>query len=115
YRFLAEDQVVPGLVRYVDVTLSFPRYSEKQAGFDPGGVKLVEGVVILQLQEMPVVQTRPGQGPVIGSEPKGMDEVQGHPCAGARARDVARVGRDLGFHEDDVKRQGKPPPLWLPC
>ena len=64
----------------------------------------IEAGVDGELKLVPVIQPGPLERAIVDGESKRLDEVEGATGRGAQARDVAGVGRDLRFHEDDVKR-----------
>jgi len=50
-----------------------------------------------------VIKSCTSQLPVINIEPQGADQMQACPCIGAQAYNVAGVGRDFRFKEDNGK------------
>src|ERR1017187_6114105 len=57
------------------------------------------------VHEVPVVDPRTADAVLVDAEAQRPDEVKGRGRCGAKARDIARVRRDLGLHEHDVERQ----------
>jgi hypothetical protein len=53
---------------------------------------------------MPVVEPRPLEIPVVGGEAELPDKMEGRTGGPAESGNIAGVGRDLRFHEDDMKR-----------
>ncbi len=64
---------------------------------------MLEIDVLTHLHEVPVVEPRPPYAVLVDAKTELSDEVQHRPRRRCEARDVSRVGRDLGLHEDDVK------------
>ena len=66
-------------------------------------VEVREGRVFSQIGKFPVVEAGPPQALVIDVEGEGVDQVELRAGIGAQANDVARVGRNFGLVEHDMK------------
>jgi hypothetical protein len=64
---------------------------------------LIEVGVDRDLDLVPIIQAGALERTIVDGESKRLDEMERASGRGAKARDVARVGRNLRFHEDDVK------------
>ena len=101
--FAAEDEVVAGLVGDFGVVSGTVGLDEPEAG--GGGKGLAEGGPVgpaVPGDLLPVVHAGAFELAVVELEAEGFDEMEGGVGGGAEAGDVAGVGRDFGFEEDDV-------------
>ncbi len=63
--------------------------------------EVVEGRVLLELDEVPVVEAGAANGALVGAEAEAPDQVERALRRRGEAADVAGVLRDLRLHQDD--------------
>ena len=66
------------------------------------GVEILQPVVVVDVQLIPVIQPRPLHALVVDGEAQRADEVEGRARGGAGAGDVARVLGNFGLVKNDV-------------
>ena len=101
--FLAEDQEVA--VAVFDVGIAFFGFlGEVEVSSALGaGEEVVEVVVVRQVELVPIVEPRALELCVGYLKAHRLDYMQCRAGAGAGARDVARVLRDLGLYQNNIK------------
>ena len=106
--FAAKDEGVAGLVFGLGVESGASRAVKEEAGGLNGIQAGLPGGMNLHLNGIPVVQTRAAELGIGDSEAQGFDQMK--PCSGggAKAGDVAGVGRDFRTDQDHVEGNGGP-------
>ena len=69
---------------------------------EPIGQEVLQRIVPHHVHRIPVVQSGPAYLAIGQPETQRADEMQARARGGAEPGDVARVGRDFGFDEDDA-------------
>ena len=101
--FAAEDEVIVGAVLGVGVEFGAVGFDEPEAGV--GGEALREVGPIFPAvpgELLPVIHAGAFELGIVQFEAEGFDEVEDGLGGGAEAGDVAGVGGDFGFEEDEV-------------
>ena len=106
--FAAEDDVVVGRGLHFAVEFGAAGLDEPELG---GGRKFLrEGAPVgpaMPLDVLPVIHARAFELGIVELEAEGFDEMERRAGGGAEARDVAGVGRDFGFEQDEVHGEMK--------
>jgi hypothetical protein len=66
------------------------------------GLELVPSGPPFPSDEFPIIHTGPGEAFVIDLKAQRLDEMEGGTGGRAQTGDVARIGWDFGFDEDDI-------------
>ena len=102
-RFLAENDI--GAVRVAYVAVLVTRFGGKEEVFTALGLceEIVDAVIVGDVDEVPVIESRAFEVAVGDLEAEGSHEVESSARSGTGARDIAGVLRDLRLEQHDVQ------------
>jgi len=77
-------------------------YEPESAAGREVGLELVPSGPSSPIDQFPIIHAGPGQAFVVNFKAQWLDEMEGGAGCRAQSGDVARVGWDFGFDEDDI-------------
>jgi hypothetical protein len=63
----------------------------------------LKAFMVMDVHLVPVIQARPFQVPIIGTEPQGMNQVKPQLGSTAQSSDISGIGGNFGLIQDDME------------
>ena len=105
--FAPENEKIPGAK--LDIAIGAIRFcgQKKETALHVLVAQLVEGIPKAQVDFLPVIEAGAFQFPIVDGKTERLDQMQGGACCETEPANVAGVGRNLRFYEDDVETSGR--------